>query len=949
VGLTALRPVHSESRNAVALDRAGRAHARHPPDALPPPVLEEHSEDRISLATLQPVGRIEAIQAALAEVRAGAGAARLRAALQHLKEIQEIPILCAGIHEVLGEILPARNFSVALLDDSSEGLGFAYYVDEVEVAPPSGPGARSLAQYVIRTNRPLLATPEVFNRLVASGEVDPIENPLAAWLGTPLSDGDSTFGALVVKTYPSGPRLGTRDLALLEVASRQIGEAVARRRAVEALQDSEARFRALADRAPCAIFILQGGEVRFANDAAREITGYSIGDFEQFPLWDVVHPDDRERVRRCAAGMIGGSTPTRYEVKLLRKDGQPRWVDFSASFLNYRGRPALMGVGLDITERKLANARIETLAYHDALTGLPNRHLLQDRMGVAMAQAHRRGKRMGVLFLDLDHFKDVNDSLGHQAGDELLQAIAARLTGTMRSGDTVARIGGDEFVVLLTHIADAGSAVFVGQKILGLLKAPVHVGERELFVNGSMGISMYPEDGRDFDSLLKNADAALYRAKEEGRDNCQLYTRSLHTAAMARLEMEGGLRRALERGELFLEYQPALDLEGERVHGVEALMRWRHPVRGVLPPGEFLPLAESSSLIVPMGWWVLTTACRQAKAWQELGHPDLTVAVNVAARQVHDPTFLRRVTDVLEETGLRARCLELEITETQAMQNPEATSRVLTKVSALGVRISIDDFGTGYSSLSYLRRLPIHALKVDKSFVQGIATDPDDAAIATAVIRLAHTLNLSVQAEGVETLDQLETLRQHACDRIQGFYYSPPLGVAECAAFLMRHRKAWSDNRTPPEFRPEPKLIPARAAPAAHRRRSIVVVEDSDDTREVFALILTEAGYRVIATGDPRRTTELVRQHQPDLVLCDIVMPEVDGFEVVRRLQADAATAHFPVVFLTGLREVAERVLPHRSTVVDYLAKPITAGALTEQVARILGNIDRRQERVATR
>jgi len=364
-------------------------------------------------AAFQPVARIGAIQGALAEVRADAGATGLRAALQHLAEIREISTLCAGIHEVLGEILPARNFSVALRDDSAEGLGFAYHVDEVEVAPPNGNHTRSLVHYVIRTNRSLLATPEVYNRLVAQGEVDPIEVPLAAWLGTPLSDGDAAFGALVVKTYPSGPSLGTRELELLEVASRHLGQAVARRHAVEALQESEARFRAVAENAPCAIFIIQAAGVRFANEAAREITGYSIDDLGHCDPWDVVHPDDRDRVRRRVADLRSSSVPTRYEVQLVRRDGQPRWVDFSSSILSYRGRPAIMGVGLDITARKLADARIEALAYHDALTGLPNRRLLQDRMGVAMASAHRCGRRLGVLFLDLDDFKDVNDSLGH--------------------------------------------------------------------------------------------------------------------------------------------------------------------------------------------------------------------------------------------------------------------------------------------------------------------------------------------------------------------------------------------------------------------------------------------------------------------------------------------------------------------------------------------------------
>ena len=308
----------------------------------------------------------------------------------------------------------------------------------------------------------------------------------------------------------------------------------------------EARFHTLAEDAPCAIFIVQGAEIRFANAAARRITGYTSGELDRCAFWDVVHPDDQERARQYLSGALHGSpAPSRHEVRLVRKNGQARWMDLSACTVSYRGRPAIMGVGFDITERKKADARIEALAYRDALTSLPNRRLLQDRVGVAMAHAHRRGERLGVLFLDLDHFKDVNDSLGHQAGDELLKAVAERLSGAMRRDDTVARIGGDEFVVLLAHIADATQAARVAQKILALLKAPVRVGKRELFVNGTIGISVYPDDGRDFDGLLKNADAALYRAKSQGRGNGDL------------------------EGDLLAEHQPAREGPFDRSHGVE--------------------------------------------------------------------------------------------------------------------------------------------------------------------------------------------------------------------------------------------------------------------------------------------------------------------------------------------------------------------------------------------
>jgi diguanylate cyclase (GGDEF)-like protein len=406
-------------------------------------------------------------------------------------------------------------------------------------------------------------------------------------------------------------------------------------------------------------------------------------------------------------------------------------------------------------------------------------------MGVALAE-HRRLRKLAVLFLDIDRFKEVNDSLGHGAGDELLKGVARRIRAALREGDTVARMGGDEFVILLTGLDSGEEAAAVGRKVLDALKTSVRLGDRELLVRASMGIAIYPEDGTEAGVLLKNADAAMYRAKEAGGDNYQLHSKALHDAALERLELECDLRRALAQDELVLHYQPIYDLRERRFHGFEALVRWQHPARGLLQPSDFLAVAERAHLMAPLGRWVLRTACAQARAWRSLCAPHLIVAVNVGPGQFQEPAFLDEVRQALADNELAASVLELEITETEAMRDPVAAGRMVADLNALGVRVSIDDFGTGYSSLAYLKDLPIQVLKIDRCFVEHIARGPSNAAIANAIIGLGHNLGLSVLAEGVETEEQLAFLRAAGCDRIQGFLLSRPLTAEDCPDFLVR-------------------------------------------------------------------------------------------------------------------------------------------------------------------
>jgi len=437
---------------------------------------------------------------------------------------------------------------------------------------------------------------------------------------------------------------------------------------------------------------------------------------------------------------------------------------------------------------ELATAEIEHLAYHDALTGLPNRPLFIDRLIVALPQANRAKHKLAVLFLDLDRFKDINDSLGHSTGDSLLKAVAERIRHCVREGDTVARFGGDEFTLMVPRVDKIEDAAKIAQKVIETLKIPFIVGDRELYVSTSIGISIYPGDGDDPETLVRNADTAMYRAKDQGRDNYQLYAPAMNARALERLALENMLRRALSNDELVLFYQPLVDLETRRILGVEALIRWQHPELGLLSPAHFISAAEVSGLIVPIGAWVLETACRQTRSWQKRLDVNLTVSVNLSARQFQQQDLVAQVSRALNQSGLAAESLELEITESSAMQNAENTIHVLRELKSLGVRIAMDDFGTGYSSLNYLKRFPIDTLKLDQSFVHEIATDATDAAIATAVIALAHSLNLHVVAEGVETEEQLDFLRRKSCDRIQGFLFSAPLSAAELEPYLAERK-----------------------------------------------------------------------------------------------------------------------------------------------------------------
>jgi diguanylate cyclase (GGDEF)-like protein len=438
----------------------------------------------------------------------------------------------------------------------------------------------------------------------------------------------------------------------------------------------------------------------------------------------------------------------------------------------------------DITDRKQSEETIRHLAYHDALTDLPNRALFADRLTIALAQARRSGQTLAVLFFDLDRFKLINDTLGQSAGDELLNALSMELGQLVRQGDTVARVGGDEFTLLLTGLSGREEVEIIAQRALDTVRRTHVIMGQELRVSTSIGIAFFPRDGADAESLLRNADTAMYRAKQQGRDNFQTYTPAMSAEILDRVALEAQLRRATNRSEFVLHYQPQVEAATGRITGAEALIRWNHPDRGLTYPADFIGVAEETGLIIPIGDWVMRTAARQNRDWQDRGLPPVTVTVNLSARQFQAANLVESIARLLEETGLAPSWLELEVTEGTTIHDPDFAATVLQQVREMGVHVSIDDFGTGYSSLNYLKRFRIDRLKIDRSFVSDLITDDHDAAIATAMIVMAHSLGLNVVAEGVETIAQLDFLLQQGCDHIQGFLLGKPMPADEFEKLL---------------------------------------------------------------------------------------------------------------------------------------------------------------------
>ncbi|HEV8259158.1 MAG TPA: EAL domain-containing protein [Burkholderiales bacterium] len=528
------------------------------------------------------------------------------------------------------------------------------------------------------------------------------------------------------------------------------------------------------------------GNVTYLNLVAEDMTGWSCQEATGRPVADVFKiidgatgaPASNPMARAVRENKTVGLTAN---CILVRRDGGESAIEDSAAPIHDRGGRVTGAVIVfhDVSAARAITQRMAHLAQHDFLTELPNRMLLSDRLATAIALARRHGKQGALLFLDLDGFKHINDSLGHPIGDQLLKSAAQRLVACVRGSDTVSRQGGDEFVVLLSEIEHAEDAARSAEKMLLALAAPHSIAGKALHITASIGISVYPDDGRDAETLIKCADTAMYHAKGKGRSNYQFFTEDMNVRAVERQFLEGNLRRALERREFVLHYQPKINLDSGAITGVEALIRWRHPERGLIPPGLFVPIAEDCGLIVPIGRWVLHEACRQAQAWIDAGLPPLSVAVNISALEFQSKDFLEGVRATLKETRLNPRYLELELTETVLMQDAGSTAPALNALKAIGVRLAIDDFGTGYSSLSYLRQFPIDTLKIDQSFVRELTAGSRDDTIVTAVISMGKTLKQRVVAEGIETGEQLSLLQRQHCGEGQGYHFSRPVSAEE--------------------------------------------------------------------------------------------------------------------------------------------------------------------------
>lgn len=678
-------------------------------------------------------------------------------------------------------------------------------------------------------------------------------------------------------------------------------EDIRARKSAEALQ--QLHERAL-DACANGVFILsESCRVQYVNPAYLRISGLAMEQIlgqDAECLFQGAGPVSLEEIR----GLLRTQREGRIVISSTRPDAERSWTELLLTPVRDEDGELnhFVGVLNEITEQKRFEERLLWQSHHDTLTGLPNRALLQDRLNLSMAYANRSGRLMAVLFIDLDHFKLVNDSLGHELGDRLLQLVGERLSTLLRESDTVARQGGDEFVVILSELKLDEHAGKVCQKLLDALSAPFAVEGRTLRIAASVGIALYPRDAEDIQSLLRFADTALYRAKELGRNNFQFFTDAMNARMLERLVLESGLHQAVANDELLLHYQPQVELDTGRVLGAEALLRWRHPQLGLVAPNRFIAIAEETGLIIPIGDWVLRRACSDAMRWQGLTDDPFRIAVNLSACQFRDAGLVGRIIAILEETGLPPACLELEITESLLLHDVDVAIASLRELKALGMSLSMDDFGTGYSSLSYLKRLPIDRLKIDQSFVRELATNPEDAAITRAIISMAHNLNLSVIAEGVETEAQRSLLLRYHCDELQGYLFSRPVEAKALYQLVVARRTLSSE-------------------PANEEGRTLLLVDDEESVLSALVRGLRREGYRILKATSTAEAFELLARYRVGVVVSDQRMPEGSGIEFLRKVkQIHPEAVRIVLSGYTELKSVVSAI--NEGAVYKFLTKP---------------------------
>jgi diguanylate cyclase (GGDEF)-like protein/PAS domain S-box-containing protein len=553
------------------------------------------------------------------------------------------------------------------------------------------------------------------------------------------------------------------------------------------LVEAEAKYRSLIENSLVGVYIMQDGKLVYVNPRLCEMSGYKCEDLIGLHVADFIYPEDLPLVTENIGKRFNNETGTiKYEYRAIRKDKSIITFELYGSKIIYNGRDAIIGTVIDITERKNTEKMIKHMAYHDQLTDLPNRYLLREKLNESIKASRMNNCHFTLLFLDLDRFKAINDTMGHEVGDKVLIEIAERLKTCVHEKDIISRYGGDEFSILLPDSGDQRASEVAGQ-IITKLSFPLTFHHHELLVTPSIGVAVFPAHGESFDMLIKNADLAMYHAKSLGRNNFQFFNEELNKNAQHELDMEVKLRKALEQNQFVLFYQPQVNLENKEIYGAEALIRWIHPEKGIIPPAAFIPIAEETGLIIPMGEWAIRTACKENKKWQDAGYSPVMVSVNISAKQFFQSNLVEIVETALSETGLHPNYLELEITESITM-DVERSIKTLLELQRIGVKVSIDDFGTGYSSLNYLKRLPIDKLKIDQTFIRECPDDSNSNTLVRTIIIMAHLLKMKVIAEGVETEEQVSFLLEQGCKEAQGYFFSKPLPVSEFETNYLQKR-----------------------------------------------------------------------------------------------------------------------------------------------------------------